>query len=144
VLHTPTNIIELRSFLGLAGYYRRFIRDYGKICRPLFDSCKKGEFQWQEDQSLAFQTLKQALCSAPVLGLPNFTKPFILEVYSSDNSIGVVLMQEGRPISFLSEYLGPRAAGLSTYDKEALALIEALKKWKHYTSEVELIIRTDH
>jgi hypothetical protein len=73
----------------------------------------------------------------------DFTEPFILEADPSDSCIGVVLMQEGKPVSFLSKSLGPRPAGLSTYDKEALALIEALKKWKHYVSETSLMLRTD-
>jgi hypothetical protein len=139
----PHTIIELRGFLGLAGYYRRFIKDYEKICRPLFDSLKKGEFQWKEPQLTSFREIKKALYSAHVLALPDFNKPFILEADASDKCIGVVLMQEGRPLSFLSKVLGPKVAGLSTYDKEALALIEALKKWKHYISEVTLILRTD-
>jgi hypothetical protein len=139
----PKSLAELRGFLGLAGYYRRFIKDYGKICRPLFDSLKKGEFKWDQKQVDAFEDIKMALCSAPALALPDFSKLFTLEADASDKSIGAVLMQEGKPIAFLSKSLGPKAAGLSTYDKEALALIEALKKWKHYISEVPLILRTD-
>jgi hypothetical protein len=123
----PKTIIELRGFLGLAGYYRRFIKDYGKICRLLFDSLKKGEFHWKEPQLAAIGEIKKDLCSTPILALLDFNKPFILEVDASEKCIGVVLMQEGRPISFLSKTLGPKAAGLSTYGKEALALIEALK-----------------
>jgi hypothetical protein len=78
-----------------------------------------------------------------VLALPDFSKTFILEADASDKSIGVVLMQEGKAISFMSKSIGPKAARLSTYEKEALALIEALKKWKHYLSEASLILRTD-
>jgi hypothetical protein len=107
----------------------RFIKDYGKIYGPLFDSLKKGEFHWKESHMTAFVELKKALCFAPVLALPDFTKPFILEADASEKCIGVVLMQEGRLISFMSKSLGPKASGFSTYDKEALALIEALKKW---------------
>jgi hypothetical protein len=92
---------------------------------------------------MTFDEVKKALYSAPVLAIPDFTKPFILEADFSDSYIGTVLMQEGRPTSFLSKALGPRAAGFSTYGKEALALIEALKKWKHYSSEASLILRTD-
>jgi hypothetical protein len=91
----PKNITEMRGFLGLAGCYRRFIRDYGRIYRPLFDSLKKGEFHWGIDQLVAFETIKKALCSTPVLALPNFNKPFVLETDASDNSIAAVLMQEG-------------------------------------------------
>jgi hypothetical protein len=98
--------------LGLAGYYRRFIKDYGKICRPLFDSLKKGEFSWANDQLSAFNTIKAALCSAPVLSLPDFSKPFILETDASDKSIGAVLMQQGKPISFLSKSLGKKAVDI--------------------------------
>jgi hypothetical protein len=83
------------------------------------------------------------MCSAPVLALPDFNKPFILEADASQKCIGAVLMQEGRPKSFLSKSLSPKAPRLSTYDKEALALIEALKKWKHYISEASVILRTD-
>jgi hypothetical protein len=139
----PTNITELRSFLGLAGYYRRFIKDYGKISKPLFDCLKKGEFQWSEPQCSAFQEIKMALYSTPILALLDFNKPFILEADASDNSIGDVLMQDVMPLSFLNKYLGPRAVGFSTYNKEALALIEAIKKWKHYISEATLILHTD-
>jgi hypothetical protein len=117
----PTTITELRGFLGLAGYYRRFIKDYGKICRPMFDSLKKREFQWTDQQMAAFEQIKHALCSAPVLALPNFSKPFILEANASDKRIGVVLMQEGRPISFLSKSIRPKAQQFSTYDKEVIA-----------------------
>jgi hypothetical protein len=122
------NITKMRGFLGLAGYYRRFVKDYGKICRPLFDNLKKGEFHWGPDQLIAFETIKKALYSAQVLALPNFSKPFVLETDASDNNIGAVLMQEGRPLSFLSKSLGKKAVEMSTYDKEAMTIIEALKK----------------
>jgi hypothetical protein len=78
-----------------------------------------------------------------VLALPDFSKPFILEADASDKCIRVVLMQEGKPISFLSKSLGPKSAQLSTYEKEAMTIIEALKKWKHYLREATLILRTD-
>jgi hypothetical protein len=123
----PKSITELRAFLGLAGYYRRFIRDYGKICQPLFEALKKGEFHWSSKQLDAFNKIKQALCSTPVLALLDFTQPFILEADASDKSIGAVLMQGGRPISFLSKSLGLKSAELFTYEKEAMAIIEALK-----------------
>jgi hypothetical protein len=140
---TPTNITELHGFLGLAGYYRRFIKDYGKICKPLFEGLKKGEFTWSTPQSDAFNNIKTTSCSAPVLALPDFSKPFILEADASDNSIGAVLMQEGKPLSFLSKQLGKNSSELSTHEKEAMTIIEALKKWKHYLSEATLILRTD-
>lgn len=139
----PSNITELRGFLGLAGYYRRFIQGYGVVGRPLFDALKKDSFQWSAPQEQAFQELKQRLTKAPVLALPNYTKPFVLEADASGYGLGAVLMQEGRPIAYMSKSLGPKAQTLSTYDKETMAILEALKKWKHYFAGSSLIIRTD-
>jgi hypothetical protein len=89
----PINITELRGVLGLVGYFRRFIGDFGSICRLLFDALKKGDFQWSSAQLVAFNKIKQALCSTPLLALPDFTKPFILEVVASDKNIGAVLRE---------------------------------------------------
>jgi hypothetical protein len=105
-------IIEMRGFLGLTGYYRRFIKDYGKICRPLFDTLKKGEFRWGPDQLKAFETIKKALCSAPVLALPYFNKPFILECDASEKSIGAVLMQEGKPLASANHWENKQLSAL--------------------------------
>jgi hypothetical protein len=139
----PSNVTQLRSFLGLTGYYRRFIKDYGSTCRPLFNCLKKDGFLWGDEQLSAFNKLKQLLTQAPVLKLPDFSAPFVLETDASGYGLGAVLMQSGRPISFFSKAIGPKAAAMSTYDKEALAIIEALKKWKHYFAASSLIIRTD-
>jgi len=129
--------------LGLTGYYRRFIKDYGIICRPLFDSLKKNIFQRSEKQQQAFQQLKTLMSSPPVLALSDFSQPFILEADASGCGVGAVLMQNGRPISFLIKTLGPKALVSSTYEKEAIAILEALKKWKHYFASSSVIIRTD-
>lgn len=139
----PTNITELRGLLGLAGYYRRFIQGYGVVGRPLFDALKKGNFHWSTTQEQAFQDLKLRLTDAPVLALPNFSKPFILEADASGYGLGAVLMQEGRPIAYMSKSLGPKAQTMSIYDKETMAIMEALKEWKHYFASSYLIIRTD-
>lgn len=111
---TPTNITELRGFLGLAGYYRKFIQGYGIICKPLFNALKKNSFFWTADQHEAFEKLKKIMTTTPVLALPNFSKPFILEADASGTGIGAVLMQEGRPISYLSKAIGPKTTTLST------------------------------
>jgi hypothetical protein len=136
-------VTQLRSFLGLTGYYRRFIEGYGIICRPLFNALKKDSFKWDNEQEASFQQLKQVMSTAPVLALPDFTKPFISETDASGLGIGAILMQRGQPIAFLSKTLGPKAQGASIYEKEAMAILEALKKWKHYFSTTSLIIRTN-
>ena len=128
----PKTISELRAFLGLTGYYRRFIKGYGIICRPLFNALKKNSFQWTDCQEAAFQQLKQLTTNPHVLALPDFTQPFVLEADASGNGIRAVLMQNGRPLSFFSTTLGPKATTASTYEKEARAILEALKKWKHH------------
>jgi hypothetical protein len=106
----PKTVKQLRSFLGLTGYYIRFIKDYGLMCKPLHNLLKKDSFVWTSEHTVAFQSLKQKMRSAPVLALPNFELPFILEMDASALGIGVVVMQEGRPIAFYSQALGPKAA----------------------------------
>jgi hypothetical protein len=139
----PTNITQLRGFLGLTGYYRRFIHHYGIICKPLFQALKKNGFIWGREQQDAFEAMKRIMSQAPVLALPDHKQPFVLEADASGFGLGAVLMQNSRPIAYMSKAIGPRAAGMSTYDKEALAIIESLKKWKHYFAGSTLIIRTD-
>ena len=91
----------------------------------------------------ALDKLKKTITIAHVLALPDYTKPFVLEADASGYGIGAVLMQAGRPLSYLSKTLGPKASVASTYDKEAMAILEALKKWKHYFASSSLIIRTN-
>lgn len=95
---------------------------------------KRDAFQWGPEQTQAFNQLKQIMTHCPVLALPNFQKPFTIETDASGKDLGVVLMQEGRPLAYMSKTLGPKAAARSIYEKEALAILEALKKWRHFTS----------
>lgn len=106
---SPTNTKELKRILGLAGYYRRFVRNFGMIAQPLNDLLKKNTlFIWTEATEHAFLLLKQSLISAPVLTLPNFNEPFVVETDASDYGIGAVLRQKGHPIAFVSKALGPK------------------------------------
>lgn len=139
----PKTISKLRGFLGLTGYYRRFVKNYGKICRPLHDLLKKDSFQWTPEHTVAFEKLKKIMTTCPVLALPDFSQPFVLETDACGTGLGAVLMQKGKPIAYYSKCLGPKASTQSIYEKEALAILEALKKWRHYLIGNPLIIKTD-
>jgi hypothetical protein len=140
---TPKTLKKLRGFLGLTGYYRRFIQGYATICQPLYLALKKENFQWGPSQQEAFDKLKVIMSTPPVLSLPNFLEPFTLETDACATGLGVVLMQQGRPLAFFSKSLGPKTRALSIYEKEALAIFEALKKWRHYFLGNKVLIKTD-
>ncbi|WZY72224.1 hypothetical protein YC2023_004464 [Brassica napus] len=141
----PKTVSEVRSFHGLAGFYRRFVKDFSTIASPLTEVIKKEVgFKWGEAQELAFQCLKEKLTNAPLLILPDFNKTFEIECDASGIGIGAVLMQEKRPIAYFSEKLGGATLNYATYDKELYALVRALQTWQHYLWPKEFVIHTDH
>jgi len=115
------------------------------ISKPLTQLLKKGtQFQWTSQANEAFELLKQALSTAPVLSILDFRKQFIIEIDASDMGMGAVLMQDGHPVSFLSKAFCPRNEAHTTYEKECLALVMAVDKWRSYLLGEEFILRTDY
>ncbi|KAJ0745438.1 putative nucleotidyltransferase, Ribonuclease H [Helianthus annuus] len=141
---TPGTIKELRGFLGLAGYYRRFIKNFGVLAKPLTELLRKDNFKWNDSTQQAFLILKQALSTPPVLKLPDFSKTFIVETDASAKGMGAVLMQEGHPLAFISKALSNKQQSLSVYEKELMAIIMAVKHWHHYLVAKHFVIKTDH
>jgi len=140
----PRSIKALRGFLGLISYYRKFIRNYGLIAAPLTTLLKKNSFVWSSAATQAFEALKEVVTSPPVLGLLDFSQPFVIECDASGTGLGAILMQAGRPIAFLSKDLKGHALLLSTYEKELLDLVTAVQKWRPYLFIHSFIVRTEH
>ncbi|KAD4180494.1 hypothetical protein E3N88_29085 [Mikania micrantha] len=139
---TPT---EIRSFLGLAGYYRRFIQDFAKIASPLTKLTRKNtKFVWGEDQDKAFNELKTKLTQAPVLTLPDGPNDFVVYSDASYLGLGCVLMQRGKVIAYASRQLKTHEINYPIHDLELAAVVFALKIWRHYLYGVKCTIYTDH
>ena len=140
----PTNATELRGFLGLTGYYRKFVPRYGILAKPLTQLLTKKGFNWSEQAQTVFDLLKEAMVNTPVLALPDFNRPFWIETDACDTGIGAVLVQDGHPVAYLSKALGVRNQRLSIYEKEFLAVMMAVEKWRPYLQLAPFVIVTDH
>ncbi|XP_040967859.1 uncharacterized protein [Gossypium hirsutum] len=139
------NVSQVRSFLGLAGYYRRFVNGFSKIALPMTKLLQKNvPFIWDEQCQKSFETLKQMLTEAPVLTLPELGKDFIVYSDASLNGLGCVLMQDGKVIAYASRQLKPHERNYPTHDLELAAVIFALKIWRHYLYGEKCYIYTDH
>jgi len=128
----------------LTGYYRNFVKNYGRIGAPLTTLLKKDAFLWTPEATKAFKHIKEATCQAPVLATPDFTKTFIMECDASGNGIDVVLMQDERPIAFESHPIKGKYLHKAIYEKEMLAILHALKKWQPYLMGRHFKIKTHH
>jgi hypothetical protein len=141
----PTSIRQIRSFLGLAGYYRRFIPDFSKIAKPMTELLKKEvKFHWNDKCEEAFHTLRKLVTTAPVLAQLHCTKPFDLYCDASGTGLGCVLMQNNRVISYASRALQNHEQNYPTHDLELAAIIHALKTWRHHLMDAKCNIYTDH
>jgi len=133
---TPTKVKDVESFLGFANFYRQFIKDFSHIAVPLNRLKGKGEWKWTEEEQNAFEELKQKITTQPVLALPRREGKFRVEVDASGHAIGGVLSQEQegkwKPVAFLSRTMLPAERNYEIYDKELLAIVEALDKWRQY------------
>jgi ribonuclease HI len=141
----PTSVSEIRSFLGLAGYYRRFIEGFSRIARPMTELLKKDKkFVWTEACERSFHELKERLTTAPVLVLPDIRKDFVIFCDASRQGLGCVLMQEGRVVAYASRQLRSHEQNYPTHDLELAAVVHALKIWRHYLIGNKCEIYTDH
>ena len=147
----PETKKQVRSFLGLAGFYRKFIPDFAVIAAPLTDLTRKGfpnKVEWGDTQELDFITLIKLLTSEPILKLPDISKPFILRTDASDCGVGAVLLQcEGTqkwPTAYASRKLIQRERAYSTVEKECLAIVWAVQKFQRYIYGREFVLETDH
>jgi hypothetical protein len=140
---TPKNVKGVRGFLGLTGYYRKFIKDYGKVARPLTELTKKDAFGWNEAAQRAFEKLKESLTTAPVLALPDFNQEFSIECDASGVGIGAILIQNKRPVAYFSKALGVRNMTKSAYEKELMAVVLAIQHWRPYLIGRRFVVSTD-
>jgi hypothetical protein len=141
----PQTVKEVRSFLGLAGYYRRFIENFFRIAKPLTSLLEKiVDFSWTDERQKAFEELKKRLTTAPVLTLPDQSKRFTVYCDASRDGLGCVLMQKGRVIAYASRQLRRHELNYPTHDLELAAVVHALKIWRHYLFGQRCDIYTDH
>ena len=133
----PKNIKELQSFLGLCNYYRRFILDYSKVAAPLTDLTHKDTpYHWSDHCDQAFLELKKRMTEAPVLAIPDPELPFEVTTDASDFAVGGVLSQDqgqgSQPVAFTSRKMNPAERNYAAHEKETLAIMHALSKWRVY------------
>ncbi|CAL1380625.1 unnamed protein product [Linum trigynum] len=141
----PTRVTELRSFLGLANYYRRFIKGYSALAAPLTDLLKKNKaWEWLDRCREAFEALKNAVTKEPVLALPDPTKAYEVQTDASDFAIGGVLMQEGHPIAFESRKLNEAERRYAVQEKQMTAVVHCLRMWRHYLLGSKFVVKTDN
>ncbi|WVZ71004.1 hypothetical protein U9M48_019631 [Paspalum notatum var. saurae] len=140
----PRSARAVRGFLGLAGYYRKFVHNYSTVAAPLSALLKKDGFTWDDAAAAAFAALKTAVTTAPVLAMPDFSKLFIVECNASSHGFGAVLVQDGHPVAFFSRPIAPRHRSLAAYERELIGLVQAVRHWRPYLWGRRFVVKTDH
>jgi hypothetical protein len=141
----PKDVRGIKSFIGMAGYYRCFIEGFSKIARPMTALlAKKVEFKWTPACQKTFETLKEQLTTAPILILPDVHKPFLVYCDALYTGLRCLLMQEGRVVAYSSRQLKIHEKNYPTHDLELAVVVHALKTWRHYLYGQKCDIYTDH
>ena len=148
-MHPPVNPKWVRAFLGLVGYYRKFIKNFAKIAKPLTVlTCMDIRFEWTETHRCAFMKLKDAIIQAPILRYPDTTKPYIMYMDASNDTWRAQLSQMHKeaefPVAFLSHTFTDTQRRWSTPEQEAYSIYFAIKKWNYYLQGADIIVRNDH
>ena len=141
---TPKTLTKLRGFLGLCTYYRKFVKGFSQLCTPLTDLTKRGYFKWNDEAQVTREKMKEVMSTCPVLALPDFGIPFTLECDSLREGIGAVLMQNRHPLAYESQKLRGPELLYNIYDKEMLAIMHALAKFRQYLVGTQFVVKSDH
>lgn len=141
----PTSTTQLRSFVGLANFYRRFVKNFSALARPLTERCTDAKtFEWTSEMNSAFTAIIDALCHHPTLAIPDFERDFVLRTDASDFATGAVLEQDGRPVGFDSAVLNKHELNYTVREKELLAIVRAFQRWGFYLAYAFTTVYTDH
>jgi len=140
---TPTSVKQVQMFLGMTGYYARFVKDYAGLAEPLFVVIREKKFSWNQGQEKAFRILKNKLVTSPVLRFPDFKRPFDIMVDASATHLGAVLEQDGHPVAYASRTLQPAERNYSAPERECLGMVWAAKRFRPYVYGMHFRFITD-